>query len=1240
MKILAVRGENLASLARLDLDLATGALANAGLFAITGPTGAGKSTLLDGICLALFGRTPRLSDRGGAVVGGDAEEHRLAINDTRNLVRRGATHAWVEVDFLDQQDRPCRARWAVRRARSRADGKLQQQDRSLVDLETGKVLADRPAALRELVPERLGLTFEQFTRAALLAQGEFAAFLRARPDERAELLEKVTGTTIYAELSKAAHQRAAQHDQAIKAQEARLGMVQVLDEAGRAELEARLPDLEAACEEACRAVEALGRERDWHAQATTLGAEEAAAEAERLNAGAVWEQALPRATALQAVRDAQPLRGVVEEVGRLVSDLGQAATDQAQAETEAEEARKRLLEAEQAVGEAKQGLDAARSAHQEASPLLAQARDLDGRLAEATRTLAAVATQREARQRERDEASERLAASEQAHVEALAALARARQHREEHPRDEALARGWPLIAPQLDELEARSLALTEAVARRQAAEAAEAAAATQLAEASPPAAATEEALTAAEATLLAAQAAAGQHDEAALLEHGRQLQGAQANLQAAEALAAEARREREALLAAGAEQAEAQAVGEAAEGTLARLAAERPTLRARREEAALTLQGLEAAKGLEARRAELVDGAPCPLCGAEEHPWVTQAPAVDEAIATVSARARELEALATALERDEATATQGLQAARQREDVAQRTAAACQQRLAATEARYTALRGATPRLALPPFPELDAPEALASTRRALATALEAQAACEGAATTARRALQAAVAARDEARAAREDAAGTLTQARSTAQEAASTRQLAQAEEASQQAARQTLLERLGAALGDEPGWPSEALAAPSAFAAGCLARARAWEANEAAAREADQARQAAERALEGHRQATTAARTAATEAEAVEATQAALAAALAAERRRLLEGRAAQEVEDELAGAARAAEALSAAASESLRLAGEARAVREARLRELQEAVTRLSERLAAAEQVRDGRLAEAGLTLAEALQRLEKPAAWLAAEEAALGALRDRVTRAQAAQAACEARTRKHLASGAPPRDAAATEAALADARQALQVAQDELGQARYRHEEDRRARATLSTEVAALEALRSEALVWERLRELIGSADGRKFRTYAQSLTLDALLELANTHLQELRPRYRLERARGEDALELQVVDRDMAHEVRSTQSLSGGETFLVSLALALALSSFASNQRLIRSLFIDEGFGTLDPQTLEDAIATLDALQASGRQVGLISHVPGLGERLGVQVRITPVGGGRSEMRVVTS
>jgi exonuclease SbcC len=197
-------------------------------------------------------------------------------------------------------------------------------------------------------------------------------------------------------------------------------------------------------------------------------------------------------------------------------------------------------------------------------------------------------------------------------------------------------------------------------------------------------------------------------------------------------------------------------------------------------------------------------------------------------------------------------------------------------------------------------------------------------------------------------------------------------------------------------------------------------------------------------------------------------------------------------------------------------------------------------------------------------------------------------------------------------------------------------LAHAQARQTRDTEARTASAQLQVSHRTAEAERQLWGRLDALIGSSEGDAFRQFAQSLTLDAVIAQANHHLKTLARRYRLMRVPGED-LALQIIDRHMGDEVRTVKSLSGGETFLVSLALALGLASLSAQDTRIESLFIDEGFGTLDTDTLDVVLDALDALQAAGRQIGLISHVPGLAQRIGVQVCIEPTTSGISTVRV---
>ena len=173
MRILAIRGSNLASLAgEFEIDFQAEPLCSAGLFAITGPTGAGKSTLLDALCLALYERTPRLaraSSRGETIP--DVGDNSVSPSDPRTILRRGAAEGYAEVDFAGNDGLAYRARWSVRRARSKSGGRLQPSEISLLRLADSQVLSDnRKTETLQLIESRIGLNFDQFTRAVLLAQ--------------------------------------------------------------------------------------------------------------------------------------------------------------------------------------------------------------------------------------------------------------------------------------------------------------------------------------------------------------------------------------------------------------------------------------------------------------------------------------------------------------------------------------------------------------------------------------------------------------------------------------------------------------------------------------------------------------------------------------------------------------------------------------------------------------------------------------------------------------------------------------------------------------------------------------------------------------------------------------------------------------------------------------------------------------------------------------------------------------
>jgi exonuclease SbcC len=1183
MRILAIRGCNLASLGgEFEIDLARGPLSEAGVFAIVGPTGAGKSTLLDAMCVALFDRTPRLANRSTVQVGkGEDDPAALGAQDVRMLLRRGASAGWAEVDFESGDLQRYRARWSVRRARGATDGNLQDQQISLVALAGGgERLGGTKTETLKAIHQRLGLTFDQFRRSALLAQGDFATFLRAEGKDRSELLERMTGTEIYSKLSVAAHLRATLAEQQLRERHGAALAIAVLSDAARAAAEA---DLERAgqAREAARTrfarAELVAR---WRAEAEVRARGVAEAEAEHAAAVRIGSEAEPIRSELALRRRAEALRGVWDEAGRL--------------DRQHSIARGELAAAAASV-------ETARAAHVEVVARRSRIAELHGPI-RAARIAAGIVEQDGAPKRTRRATGPEvdLAAAERTGQAALEAALWLSERRALAPEIAA----WPAIDAKLEQYRALGEAIAAAdrtladhAARR------ELVAAKQVAVTAQRDAAKDKLAEAAgDAERFVARRtlsldAAGRAED--------QARARCAEVERLVAIAAGARAAAAARAELDTQLAELEQLAAADRDRRTAAVRERDAAEVLRDERARVIAELRRAAGYEHVRTELVDGEPCPLCGAEQHPWKEQG-----AFDTLIGDAECAHAVA-ASKWDVAVAQIAQLAARatQRDGERARLASSRATVEASTETSGRAWReqlAALGELVLAADPATPDAERLAAERAQLA----------------HERLEAARTARSEAVAAAKAVADA--QARVQVCQANLDQHLGQLRElGAELASLAAAVERIGGERGGRVERHAELAAELDAQLARWLAavpepdRARLGFAGSVPPKRGRSKRATADLQLAATIDRDALRALAAewrTRAETVATADAALAAALAAVDR-----------------AATAAE----------------RAVAEAAARHAEHG-KRASELAAqlviATTAVDDARIA-AGFDR-DTLQRLlAGDPAHVDALAAQLDAFDRAVDRATTRVAERRRLAADHAAqrppdgedAGAPPSVgtpinlealAAAVTAADHDAAAlAAMLAAD--GDARRRRD------AALATFAAAERAAEIDRV----LGEVIGSHDGKLFRSFAQSLTLDGLLAVANAHLEELAPRYQLERVPKHD-LELQVIDRDFGGEVRSVQSLSGGESFLVSLALALGLSSMSAQDVRVRTLLIDEGFGTLDPATLDSALAVLDELQATGRQVGVISHVPALLDRVRAHVRVSPRGGGRSEVVVPPS
>ncbi len=1252
MRILRISGKNLASLAgEFQVDFETEPLASSGLFAISGPTGAGKSTLLDALCLALYDATPRLLKRAGSQlpdVGGDT----VSALDPRTLMRRGAAEAWAEVDFAGNDDIRYRARWSVRRAYGKASGALQPSKMTLHRLPELDPLGGTKTEVALEIAQRIGLSFEQFTRAVLLAQNEFSAFLKTDENERGELLETLTGTTIYSDISRRAFERYRAEQERTKALTARHDNQAPMPPGEREKLDAERVNAELALEAVDARRAALEGELRWHQEAGKLERSEAQANEALAAAQAAQQDAAGRRQRLATLDAVQTARPLVAEVTRLQGEHKAAVESTAKLESALVTAQDARRQAMLDIDAAQNALEAADSALRAAGPQLDSAKALDAAIAALAPSHGQAATALEAA---RNEARQARAV----HGAKAAELEAAKGQRERagawlaaHARLEPMAAQWP----RWDQL------LTQAAQ----AVAADAAAASALAAASSQA---KDAATQEQGAMLALSQAANRLDtlDMARREAMAVLEATDPQVLENERQALDARRER----LASAEKAwtalvttrqeVADTAGELDRVDTARAAASRllaearaaaPALNAAMQQAekSLAVAELACAASVEELRATLDTDSPCPVCGSHEHPYRDDGR--EDMLRSMLANLRAEVTQCRARVRDN-EAVQAAQAA---------TLAAASERVASLQREGATLRKVQGELeaewiAQPLAAEVPAEEArvnwFAESREALRGAL---AALDGRAAALRRAAQA----RDAAQAAYDKAQQEHARLRQSADGARDTGARLQAElraigvqHAAASAQLAALLAELDPVLADAcgDGWQDAWRRHPSGWR-----EARAQEAAQWQEQTAVQTRSAA---LE----ATLAAEVAGAGERIAQADR--HGAGVAAEFKRidvelkdkrgqrqlLWNGRAIGDVEQELqAGVGAARNHLAARQA----VANEA-AQREASARS---ALAQLTEHIAHL----DSAGARAASALADWLEEYRKSSfldgldpiedtaelgrllavggTWLAQERSALGALDAQVASLGAVLA--ERRAQRALHNEGRPESglSAETVAAAVDALTAERRAAHDLAtELRMRAGQDDTRRVQAQAALAEIERQQLEEQRWGKLSELIGSADGKKFRNYAQQFTLDVLLGYANAHLGQLARRYRLERVshNGAPSLALMVRDQDMGGEVRSVNSLSGGESFLVSLALALGLASLSSNRVRVESLFIDEGFGSLDTDTLGVAMDALDALQSLGRKVGVISHVQEMTERIATKVLVRPAGGGSSAVVV---
>ena len=1130
MKILRVQLENLNSLRGKHAIDFTDPVFASGLFAITGPTGSGKSTVLDAICLALFHRTPRQDN----------------VSQGQNgLMSTGTGSCSAEIEF-STGGKSYRAVWSQRRAREASDGALQQPRASLSNLD-GTLITERAGDTRSAISEALGLSFEQFSRSVLLAQGGFDAFLKARDNERAELLERLTGTEVYAEISKAVFERARAEAEGVRQLKGQQGNIVLMEE-----------------EDLAVTKEALRQAQQAHTTADKQRQDSEVAlrwlnDLDRLtvalnSAVLEVEQIAQRTQAAQADLDllaqgerAEPFRTLYDALGR-TRKQHEACLEQLSRldRTHGETQELHRLATWHALASAKAVLARSQAALTEHQTM---ADEIDGQIS-ALGVDASLGEQLVA-WRQLDKATAGCVAQwqdEQGKAEAAKIAAQSAEARLGSARETA---------------EQRSIQSDQARA----------------------------ALSAAQTEV--DQALAGRSRDQ-MVEDVHLLASRKGKLEALKPLYARSVRAADQLtniaerldtqkdLLPGLKQAAEQFTSELGDA---------------KELRAILAKSLDDARhivSLSDEREQLAPGLACPLCGSKDHPAVAEYQAIDPDRCEVQWRKQEgvVDVLSSQADqaRNEHVRCQDRIAALQEElaaqtDVAQTAleewAEACAALQVDPQDEEQLL--ALVQNALDEYTKADQARELVGTREAVATTAKL---VFDAADTAHREAVVQVGLREES-----------VRAASASQNEAASR----VEQASKRVgvARKEFQEALpGGVLPENVvDWLAEQGQAWARF-------------NELSTKRAGHQDQlpALQHGLE-------------------EATHGAAQWQQAWERGAWDEPAAVKVPADRLASLAKD---VAAHAELMQRLDGQLEAGR-AQADAADSASLSAQQEWAAA-------VEGSGFPSEEQVE-----AALLAPSELIrLRSTRDELTRGRdQAQAIYTERANQLEAHRNDPKTDQPREAVQGELDRLVgyvaELHTQVIGHS-TRLQTDSDHRQTWGVLLTQIESAQRELDDWQHLNGLIGSASGQLFRRFAQGLTLDRLIFLANKHLRNLDGGH-FSISRASEDLGLMVEDAWDAGARRDANTLSGGESFLVSLALALGLSDLVSQNIQIDSFFLDEGFGTLDPEALGQAMDTIESLNASGKLIGVISHVEGVKERIPVQIRVLPTRPGSSRLELPT-
>jgi len=1213
MKIHKLRFQNLNSLTgEWEIDFDDKAFQANSIFAITGPTGAGKTTILDAICLALYGMTPRLNK----------------ISQSSNeIMSRRCGQCYAELVFETRKG-TFRAFWSQHRARNKASGALQVYRHEVADALTGKLLASKASQVTETIKELTGMDFEQFTRSILLAQGGFAAFLQASADDRAPILEQITGTGIYTQISRKVHERTREEKKYLEDLKLRCAEIQVLSETEEEELRKELQLFTSNKKPIQERQEFLMKAIKWLEQ--IAGLEKDLAQLEQ-----ALQDLDERKTAFQPDRLKLELSRRALNLDSPYTALSGLREQQNQEMAQLQELNKQIPQQNTVVSQAKAAMEKAAAEleimkNQQRVELekIKKVRELDLLINEQQNTINMIEEDLKSCNLKIQTLEKEKYAVQKQLTRRKADLGKHESYLQRHQADQSLVTNFSGIVRILEGLTTISDQLAKVNSELARAQSQHQEALKECDQIRLTYQEIEKQMENWKGNLSSLEKEArellGDSDYLQRRNHLQSLQDRQRHLETLQLLIQQRQdslRKQQALQEnfQALQDKEKQLAGEIAYWTQRHDHYEQDAERLQTQ-----LRLLHRIRDLEQERNYLEDGKPCPLCGSTDHPYARgQVPAIDETEEQLKTSRRELKKAAQELSR------------RQQEDARvktklEQTFNTLQELSQDYKQLVKQYNDNLQQLGLY-IPAEDPVGYIAALLKESEKSIS-----ELAAVLDR--VEVIQVEEDKLRQGLDSLNQKLIATDRQLQQAVSQERLAAQRLDVLQKTLQSTQDQLDAAY-------REALQELASYGVAHVIieeipeliehlkqRKANWSEQESQREKARQDITLLTNRLEQQEQLLKVAGEERTELRGkLEKNN--------MEYQKLRENRftlyghrnpdeeelliqeqlnRAEEARDNTRDSFNAAQVQLKQMEEQLKILQVSTSRRESLLSQ-QEAA--FAQRLQALGFKSEADYLQARLPEAQQ-QELAQKAEKLDREETELK------TRYSDRQKALQAEKDKELTE----QSREMLEEELDRRKKELADLEENIFKNSLLLEDNRKNKERLRNYQDQLARQKKEYLRWERLNSLIGSHDGKKYRNFAQGVTFDLMIAYANRKLQRMTDRYLLVRD-PDQPLSLNVIDYYQAGEIRSTKNLSGGECFLVSLALALGLSQMASHNVRVDSLFLDEGFGALDEECLDTALDTLAGLQQEGKIIGVISHVSALKERISTQIQVIPQAGGRS-------